>query len=82
MYDQIKTKVKSEFERQSKDILAELYREKILPKQYTDLQSFYKDWSDLEKTYFSKVPGKSKYELWARFAFEKMTDGSLRIAKS
>ena len=31
-YDQVKAKVKSEFERQSKDILAELYREKILPK--------------------------------------------------
>lgn len=31
-YDQVKSKVKSEYERQSKDVLAELYREKILPK--------------------------------------------------
>lgn len=81
-YEQIKTKVKNEFERQSKDILAELYREKILPKQYSDLQTFYKDWKDLETAYFSKVPGKTKYELWTKFALEKITDGSLRIMKS
>eukprot|EP00347_Sterkiella_histriomuscorum_P012206 403369487 len=82
MYDQIKSKVKAEYDRQAKDILAELYREKILPKQYTDLATFYKDWQDLEKTYFSRVPGKSKYELWSKFSVEKITDGSLRIQKS
>ncbi len=74
--------MRSEVDRQAKDILAELYREKILPKQYTELNQFYKDWQELEKLYFSKVPGKNKYELWAKFALEKITDGSLRIAKS
>ena len=55
MYDQIKAKVKQEHDRQAKDVLAELYREHILPKQFTELGSFFKDWQELEKTYFSKV---------------------------
>jgi len=46
------------------------------------LPNFYKDWKDLETVYFSKVPGKAKYELWTKFALEKITDGSLRIQKS
>lgn len=82
IYDQIKAKVKTEYERQSKDILAELYREKILPKQYTDLATFYKDWQELEAAYFQKVPGKSKYEVWSKFAFEKVADGTQRLVKS
>ena len=28
------------------------------------------------------MPGKNKYELWAKFALEKITDGSMRIVKS
>lgn len=82
IYDQVKNKVKYEYDRQSKDVLAELYREKILPKQYTDLPTFFKDWQDLEKTYFNKVPGKSKYELWSKFSLEKIMDGSSRIVRS
>ncbi len=46
------------------------------------MATFYKDWQGLEQAYFAKVPGKSKYELWSKFAFEKMTDASLRIAKA
>jgi len=53
-----------------------------LPKQYADLPTLYKDWSDLEKAYFAKVPGKAKYELWSKFALEKIMDGSMRIVKS
>lgn len=82
MYDQIKAKVKQEHDRQAKDVLAELYREHILPKQFTELGTFFKDWQELEKTYFSKVASQSKYELWAKFAMEKIIDGSLRISKS
>jgi len=48
----VKNKVKNEVDRQAKDILAELYREQILPKQYTELSQFYKDWFGLEKVYF------------------------------
>lgn len=59
-----------------------MYREKILPKQYTELSSFYKDWQELEKAYFTRVHGKSKYELWSKFAFEKIIDGSSRIMKT
>ena len=59
-----------------------MYREKILPKQYLDLPTFFKDWQDLEKAYFAKVPGKTKFELWSRFAFEKITDGATRIMKT
>ena len=51
-YETVKNKVKMESERQSKDVLAEMYRERILPKQYFDLATFYKDWQDLEKAYF------------------------------
>jgi hypothetical protein len=82
MYDTLKNKVKIEYERQSKDVLAELYRERILPKNYTDLNTFYKDWQDMEKVYFAKVPGKAKYELWSKFAIDKIMDGSQRLFKS
>ena len=61
--------------------MAELYREKILPKQYLDLPTFFKDWQDLEKTYFAKVPGKTKFEMWSRFAVEKITNGASSIMK-
>jgi len=81
-YEIVKNKVKVENDRQSKDILAEMYREKILPKSYTELQTFYKDWQDLEQAYFGKVSSKQKYELWAKFAFDKVIDGSMRIMKT
>jgi len=32
--------------------------------------------------YFEKIPSKTKYELWAKFAFEKIMDGSNRISKA
>ena len=53
-----------------------------MPKQYSDLSAFYKDWQDLEKSYFDKVPGKQKYELWTRFAEEKIMEGSIRLIKT
>ena len=59
-----------------------MYREKILPKQYSDLATFFKDWNELEKAYFQKVPGKQKYELWSKFAFEKIMEGSSRLIKT
>ena len=59
-----------------------MYRDKILPKQFTDLQTFYKEWQDFEKSYYLKVTSKDKYELWAKFAFEKIIDGSNRINKT
>jgi hypothetical protein len=36
----------------------------------------------LEKAYYAKVPGKTKYELWSKFAIEKIMDGSMRIQKA
>ena len=59
-----------------------MYRENILPKIYSDLATFYKDWNDLQKAYFQRVPGKAKYELWTRFALDKIMEGSTRIIKT
>lgn len=55
VWEQIKVKVSNDQERQAKESLAELYRERILQKTYTsdDLQAYFKDWQDLERSFFA-----------------------------
>ena len=56
VYDQAWRKVTIEQERQAKDLLAELYRERILTKQYEGtlgLGQYFKDWQELERTFFA-----------------------------
>ena len=36
----------------------------------------------MQKAYFQRVPGKAKYELWTRFALDKITEGSIRLIKT
>jgi hypothetical protein len=52
----VKTRIANEQERAAKDTLAELYRERILQKQYggDDLQGYFRDWRELEKSFFEK----------------------------
>jgi hypothetical protein len=63
-------------------LLAELYRETILPKQYSELQTYFKDWNKIQKNYLETAESSEKYEIWSKFAAGKMMEGALRIQRS
>lgn len=59
-----------------------MWRERIITKQYDDLTTYYSDWKTIMNEYFEQVKITNAYEHWAKFAFDKIAEGSLRIAKN
>ena len=77
--------MKSEYERNARDTLAELYRERILQKNYgaDDLQKYFKDWQDLEKAFFERFNNFNSNNMASRgssgsgFGINEATDSAL-----
>jgi hypothetical protein len=56
IWDTVKVKVKVEWDRQAKEVMGEMYREKILTKDYSgsDLSQYFKDWKEFERDFFDR----------------------------
>jgi hypothetical protein len=40
------------------------------------------DWKKLEAQFFEKVQTSNRFEIWSKFAFEKIADGCARITRN
>ena len=51
-----------------KDVLNELYKVKILERDFTSIDDYFGAWGEVELEFMDKVQSKQKYQVWVEFA--------------
>ena len=79
-YKTMKEEMRQQQKIQSATTLIELYKKRILSKQFNNVTTYLKAWNKLQQEYFAKVPGTYKYQEWSKFSLETLSHGIRQIS--